>query len=413
MILLISFLATLVTGDCVVVTGATGFVASHVIEKLFENGYAVHGTVRDPSNKNKTAHLIKLQKKYDAKLKLFKADLLESNPFDLAVEGCSGFLHIASPVNVANMDHKEKVDLVDAAVKGTLSALNAAYKAKVRTMIITSSVVSLAPSKAKDFTKLEDCKNPYNETDWGDVCTLEEGTYGFSKVQAELATNEWMSKFNTPPFRLATVHFPVALGPQLSSRVTSSNELVYTTINGDYPFIIPLYFHIVDIRDVARAHVFLLENKKAEGRYIVSIDQHSSSKRWLDLSHNILEAEDLKSLPVPTFVLPAWILRLCAWLKLDSHLTAQIVKRAFFGHQCGFDGSKITRELGFEYKYTDMKITIQDAARSMVRLGIAGGKSPMSVSFKIILVLFLVISVVLALTLCYCSCCGRRKDKKD
>jgi len=411
MLFLISFFATLVIGDCVVVTGATGFVASHVIEILFEKGYTVHGTVRDPSNKNKTAHLRKLQKKYDAELKLFKADLLEPNPFDLAVKGCTEFLHIASPVRLGKLEHQEeRLDLVDSAVKGTLSALNAAYKAKMRTMIITSSVASLAPSKAKDFIKLEDCKYPYNESDWNDLSTLEEGTYGFSKTQAELATNEWMSKFKTPPFRLATVHFPLAIGPQLSTRVTSSNVLIYSTVKRTYPFLIPLYTHLVDIRDVARGHVLLLENTKAEGRYIISIDQHLSARSWSDMSQHILEAEDLKSLPVPTFVLPAWVLRFFLWLNLDNQITEKTVQRAFFGHQCGFDGSKITRELGFEYKYTDMKITVQDAARSMVRLGIAGGESQKALSFKMILILFLVISVVLGFILC---CCRRRKDKKD
>jgi len=401
MILLISFFVTLVIGDCVVVTGATGFVASHVIEKLFEKGYTVHGTVRDPSNKNKTGFLLELQKKYDAKLKLFKADLLQSNPFDLAVKGCSGFLHVASPVIKGNMDNQE---MVDSAVKGTLSALNAAYKARVKTMIITSSVASIAPSKAKQYTRLKDCVYPYNESDWNDVSTLEVDTYYFSKVQAELATNKWMLKFSKSSFRLATVHFPVAIGPQFSTRVTSSNLIVHSTLIREYPFVLPMYFNIVDIRDVARAHVLLLEHKKAYGRYIISIDQHSSSMSMLDVSHTILEAEDFKSLPISTFVLPVWVLRLLVWLKVDRRFTAELAKRADFGPQCGFDGSRVTRELGFEYKYTDIKVTIHDAVRSMVQLGIAEGKSKMPAGWKIIFVQ-LVVSVALVVPLCCYFCC--------
>jgi len=231
-------------------------------------------------------------------------------------------------------------------------------------------------------------------------------------VQAELATNQWISKIGKSPFRLATVHFPVAIGPQLSTRVTSSNMLVHSTIIGEYPFILPMYFNIVDIRDVARAHVLLFEHNKAEGRYIISIDQHSSSKSWLDVSHNILEAEDLKSLPISTFVLPPWVLRLLVWFNIDTRFTAEMAKRAAFGPQCGFDGSKVTRELGFEYKYTDIKVTIHDAARSMVQLGIAEPKSKMPAGWKIIFVQ-LVVSVALLFPACCHFCFKLIKKKKD
>merc|ERR1719397_571731 len=133
-------------------------------------------------------------------------------------------------------------------------------------MIITSSVASVSPSKAKYLTKLEDCKYPYNESDWNDVATLDQETYSFTKVQAELATNEWLSNFDKPPFRLATVHFALALGPLLTNRVTSSSTVLHSVVTSEYPFLAPVYFHIVDIRDLARGHIHLLEHKQAHGR---------------------------------------------------------------------------------------------------------------------------------------------------
>jgi len=408
-IFFLSVSMALVFGDCVVVTGATGFVASHVIEQLFQRGYVVHGTVRDPSNAKKTAFLRDLEKKYDATLKLFKADLLEPSPFDLAVEGCSAFLHVASPVIQGDMQNQQ---MLDSAVKGTLSALNAAQKSKVKTMIITSSVASLSPSKAKSFIRMDDCKYPYNESDWNDIATLDHMTYHFTKVQAELATNAWLLKFDKPPFRLATVHFPLALGPLQTNRVTSSSSLLHATITGEYPFLFPLYFNIVDVRDVARAHVHLLEHKQARGRYIVAVNQHLSTRSWLDISNDILEAEDLNSLPVSTFMVPPWILSFAVWLQVDKLLNDYQVKSAYFGYQCGYDGTKITSELGFEYKYTDMKATIQDGARSMLRWGVADAKHHM-VSIKTFLVAFVVAMVTFVLTLYWCCCRRSRKDKKD
>jgi len=174
-----------------------------------------------------------------------------------------------------------------------------------------------------------------------------------------------------------------------------------------------MYFHLVDIRDVARAHIHLFEHKQAQGRYIVSINQHFSAKSWLDISNDILEAEDLISLPVPTFMLPPWMLWFLSWLQVDYFLTIDIAREAYLGYQCGYDGTKITRELGFEYKYTDIKATIQDGARSMLRLGITDGKRQMNVTFKNCLVLLVVATVVFVLTLYYCCCRLSRKDKKD
>jgi len=399
----------LALSDCVVVTGATGFIASHVIEQLFQRGYVVHGTVRDPSNEKKIAFLRELEKKYEARLILFKADLLEPNPFDRAVEGCSGFFHIASPVMDAHVD---KQRTVDAAIQGTLSALNAAQKGKVKTMIITSSVASMSMSKAKMNIKLEDCRYPYNVSDWNDVSTIDRGTYSYSKVQAELATNEWMSKFETPPFRLATVHFAIAFGPQLSTRVTSSNTIIHTTLLRESPFILPFYFHVVDVRDVARAHIHLFENQKAQGRFIVAIDQYLSAKSWLDVSNDILEADDMSLLPISTLVMPLWLLSLLVWLQVDERLSKDVLWSARFGFSCGYDGSKITDELGFEYIYTDMKTTIQDAARSMLRLGLVNEETPSNGISNGFLIALVVSALVLSFIL-YCCCCRRRKDKND
>ena len=61
---------------CVAITGATGFAAGHMIELLLSRGYEVRGTVRDPSNKAKVAHLDALADKLPGSITYHKADLL-------------------------------------------------------------------------------------------------------------------------------------------------------------------------------------------------------------------------------------------------------------------------------------------------------------------------------------------------
>ena len=59
----------------ILVTGATGYIASWIIERLLNQGYSVHATVRDPSKKNKIQHLYDLADKSSGQIQFFKADL--------------------------------------------------------------------------------------------------------------------------------------------------------------------------------------------------------------------------------------------------------------------------------------------------------------------------------------------------
>ena len=132
---------------CVAITGATGFVAGHVIEVLLKGGYAVHGTVRSLKREDKYAHLKALEKKYDGTIKLFEADLMDENAFRPVFDGCWGLLHVASVVASKSPD---PMDTVRPAVEGTKHVLKAASETpSIKHVVVTSSVASIAPSKAK------------------------------------------------------------------------------------------------------------------------------------------------------------------------------------------------------------------------------------------------------------------------
>ncbi|XP_048129601.1 cinnamoyl-CoA reductase 1-like [Rhodamnia argentea] len=87
------------------VTGAGGSLASRVVKILLSQGYIILCTVRDPSDA-KYAHLKELDKASE-KLRLFKADLLDYNSLRLAIEGCCGVLHVASPVPSSSVSNPE------------------------------------------------------------------------------------------------------------------------------------------------------------------------------------------------------------------------------------------------------------------------------------------------------------------
>ena len=86
--------------DFVLVTGASGFLASHVVKQLLELGYRVRGTVRSLTDDKKVAPLRKLVDKSKHELELVEANLLNENSWLDAVKGCTYVLHTASPVPV-------------------------------------------------------------------------------------------------------------------------------------------------------------------------------------------------------------------------------------------------------------------------------------------------------------------------
>jgi dihydroflavonol-4-reductase len=87
----------------VAVTGANGFLASHIIEELLKRGYRVRGTVRSVKDQSKVAHLSNL-KGASKRLELFEADLTDRDAFLEAFEGCDYVIHSASPFTFKKND---------------------------------------------------------------------------------------------------------------------------------------------------------------------------------------------------------------------------------------------------------------------------------------------------------------------
>src|SRR3954452_9377509 len=139
--------------ETVLVTGAAGFIAGHVIEELFRHGYAVRGTVRDLAAADKVAHL----KALDGELDLVEASLDSDAGWADAVAGCRYVLHVASPNPPAVP--KDENDVIRPAVDGTLHVLRAAAAdGGVERVVLTSSIAAV--------TAGHPVPRAYTEDDW-------------------------------------------------------------------------------------------------------------------------------------------------------------------------------------------------------------------------------------------------------
>ena len=149
----------------VAVTGASGFIGSHVVQQLLDKGHTVRACVRDAENEAKTAHLKALAAGSTGELQLFSADLLVEGSFDDAFAGASAVVHTAAVVLLAARDAQKTI--IDPSVKGTRNILSGiAHSNSVKRLVHTSSVAAVHTQGGNPATV-------YDESHWneGDAAT--------------------------------------------------------------------------------------------------------------------------------------------------------------------------------------------------------------------------------------------------
>ncbi|XP_072149353.1 cinnamoyl-CoA reductase 1 isoform X1 [Setaria viridis] len=273
----------------VCVTGAGGFVASWLVERLLAAGrYTVHGTVRDPGDA-KNAHLAALDGAAE-RLRLFRVDVLDYGAVAAAVAGCDGVFHVASPVPYAitdpeaphlalpaallslsfnlssaspcssDTDHLLQVELLAPAVTGTMNVLKACSEAKVKRVVVVSSLSAVMVNPASPQSEVMD------EASWSDVefCRSTQNWYCLSKTLAELEAFDYAKRTGLD---VVSVCPSLVIGPLLQSTVNASSSVIVDCLEGDREVKLKLR-NFVDVRDVADALLLVYEAPEASGRYI-------------------------------------------------------------------------------------------------------------------------------------------------
>jgi nucleoside-diphosphate-sugar epimerase len=237
----------------VLVTGASGFIAAHVIEALLAAGFKVRGTVRSES----TALKVRKAHAKHAEVLSFAIvpDISAPNAFDKAVRGVDGVIHTASPFVLSAKDYDS--ELFEPAVNGTVSVLKAvkANNPSVRRIVITSSFAANL-----DFSAGLRPGYAYTEADWNPV-TIDEArkadpttAYLVSKTLAEKAAFDFVETEH-PNFTIATLTPPMVYGPLASdfesmSKLNTSSGDIYRLFNGTEKEVPETgFWGYVDVRD--------------------------------------------------------------------------------------------------------------------------------------------------------------------
>lgn len=335
----------------ILVTGASGYLASWIVKYLLEDGYTVHATVRNKSKTVKIDHLLQLQETYPSQLKFFEADLLKKGSFDAAMQGCELVIHTASPFQTKVKDAQKQ--LIEPALNGTINVLETANKTNtVQRIVLTSSVVAIYG----DAVDLENtAKGVFTEEHWNSTSNAKHQPYAYSKTLAERKAWELVEAQNQ--WDLVVINPGFILGPSLSKRKDStSTDFMCSMLGGDFKMGVPnLIFGVVDVRDVAQAHILAGLTAKASGRHVVSADSYS----MLDLARILQKNYGDRKLPKKE--LPKFLVYLAGPLTAD--LSWEFIRKNI-GYPLKFDNSYSQSDLGLTYR--DIKNTLEDQAQQLI-----------------------------------------------
>ena len=338
----------------VLVTGATGYVASWLVRYLLEDGYVVRGTVRDPDKTSGLEHLHALAAEHGGRLTLHRADLLDEGSFADPMQGCELVIHTASPFLLGKVRDPEK-QLVKPALEGTRNVLDSVNATEsVKRVVLTSSVVSIQG----DNVDMKG-RGPFTEDDWNTTSSVDHQPYPYSKTVAEKAAWE-MCEAQTR-WDLVTINPGLVLGPALTTASKSgSMATMKAFINGSLAGGAPdLEFGLVDVRDVARAHIAAGFTPAARGRYIAS----ASSYTMLQIGRT-LRRRFGHSYPFPLTKIPKPVFRLVAPI---AGYSREFVDKNV-GHPLEFDNTRSREELGLTYR--DPADTVAEQFQQMIDDGL-------------------------------------------
>ena len=315
------------------VTGATGFVGSHVARALAEQGADLRLLVRSSSD---------LRNIGDLRAERVIGDLRDPDSLKKAVSGCEAVFHVAADYRLWVRDPDE---MYRSNVEGTRAILQAARESKVRRVVYTSSVATMG------FTSngyLADETSPVSLADMI-------GPYKRSKFMAEEVAIE-AAKAGTD---VVMVNPTTPVGER-DIKPTPTGRIVVDFLKKKFPAYVDTGLNLVDVAECARGHVDALEKGRSGERYILG-GENLTLKQILD------KLAAITGLPSPGIRVP-YVVALATGV-VDQVVTGYIRKRepratvdaVRMGRKKMFVSSaKAERDLGWQM------VPVEDALRRAV-----------------------------------------------
>lgn len=284
--------------DRILVTGVSGFIASHVTERLLAKGYAVRGTVRNKVKGQTIVDKLAANGSDTASLELVEADLGSDTGWKEAVKDCRYIQHIASPFPLEAPGDREA--LVPEARAGAMRVIEHGLGAGAERIVMTSSMVSMMgqPGRGKHMLVKED--------DWSDPDWKPLQAYPVSKTRAEKSAWAYV-KAQKLEGKLTTVCPGLVFGPDTYNNGGASLGLIKALLEGNFPRAPKIAYPIVDVRDCAAIHVAAMTAKDAGGRRLMA----AGETFWMTDIAKALRPQ-YPTAKLPKGDMPNWLVRMVA-----------------------------------------------------------------------------------------------------
>jgi len=335
----------------VLVTGGSGYIASFCIAQLLQEGSRVSTTIRSLAREAEVRAAIGKVVRANDRLKVMVADLNADAGWREACSGCSGVLHVASPLPARNPRNDD--ELVRPARDGALRVLKAARDAGVRRVVMTSSTAAVAYGHGGR-------SQPFTEADWSDPSDrTDSSAYERSKMIAERAAWDWHSR-EGGALELVTVCPGAVIGPVLGGDFSASLDIVKKLMDGSLPGLPSFGWPLADVRDIADLHLRALRAPDAAGQRFIGAGRFYWMK---DIARVLRERVPEVARKVPERRLPSWLVRL-------SSMVDPVVRGRLFelDKERPVSAEKAKRQLGWVPRSNDDAIV--DTAQSLLAEGV-------------------------------------------
>lgn len=308
------------TGEPVLVTGASGFVGAAVARALCDRGAKVRVLVRPTSPRTNLE---------DLDVQLAAGDMRDPASMAKALQGCRFAFHVAADYRLWARDPEE---IVRNNLAGVTTVMEAALAAGVERLVYTSSVATL---------RLPDDGAPGDES--GPLDEAEAiGAYKRSKVAAERRVERYVENDGLPA---VIVNPSTPIGPG-DVRPTPTGRIIVEAARGRMPAYVETGLNLVHVDDVAAGHLLALEAGRVGERYVLGGQD-------APLGEMLARIAAMTGRPAPRLKLPirplyplAEVAELAARLTgKEPFLTRDALKMA--SHHMYFSSAKAERELGY------------------------------------------------------------------
>ena len=336
----------------VLVTGGSGFIASHTILQLLAAGYRVRTTVRNLSRESGVRAMLKNAGGDPGdQLSFVAAELMSDTGWPAAVSGCEYVLHIASPF--PSQVPKDENELIVPAREGALRVLRASRDAGVTRVVLTSSFAAIGYGHAERQTV-------FTEKDWTNPAGDDVMPYTKSKTLAERAAWDFINREGAG-LELAVVNPVGVFGPVLGPDYATSIMLVEKMMNGALPGVPRMCFGVVDVRDVADLHLRAMTNPAAKGERFLAV---AGDFMWLtEIARVLKDRMGDRARRVTARQLPDWLVRLA---RFKDPAVKQIIPE--LGKWKNATSEKAQRILAWTPRSREESVVA--TAESLVKLGL-------------------------------------------